>query len=211
MAVNPTTSDDAAVVAAVRSGDHDAFRALVTELNSGLTRLASTYVTPAIAEEVVQETWAAVIKSIDSFEGRSSLKTWIYRIMLNKVRTLAVRESKIIPFAAMGHAGEGDTPSIDPDRLNDPQLGLGHWTQPPPAWDLPAERVEQAELLGMVGAAIDKLPKAQREVVELRDVQGWSAEETCNTLGISSVNQRVLLHRGRAAIRSALEDYLSNA
>lgn len=182
----------------------------MTELNPGLLRLARTYLSGSLAEEVVQETWAAVVQSIDDFEERSSLKTWIYRIMMNKARTLAVREAKIIPFAAMGHTGSDDTASVDPERLVHRNNGPGRWGQPPPPWDLPAAGVELAELLEMIDAAIARLPAGQREVVELRDVQGWSARDVCNTLGISSVNQRVLLHRGRAAIRTSLEEYLIN-
>ena len=117
---------DAETVAALRAGDAAAFTAVVSELNPGLIRLASTYVPDALAEEIVQETWAAVIRSIDSFEERSSLKTWIYRIMLNKVRTLARREAKIVPFAALGRAGDGDHPAVDPGPVDAPRP----WTRP---------------------------------------------------------------------------------
>lgn len=192
------------MVAALRAGDAEAFRALVEELHPGLVRLASTYVPRALAEEVVQETWAAVIKSIDSFAQRSALKTWIYRIMLNKVRTLAAREAKILPFAAMGRAG--DDAQLVPELLES-----GHWTASPTPWPTePGDVLERAEALEMIEKAIAELPTAQREVVELRDVQGWSAAETCNALGISAVNQRVLLHRGRVALRAKLEEYLSS-
>lgn len=202
--------DESGVVAALRAGDGDAFRQLVADLNPGLARLARSYVPAALADEVVQETWVAVVRSIDRFEERSSLKTWIYRIMMNKVRTLAGRESKIIPFAAMG-SGEDEGGSVDMERLLHPDLGPGHWAETPRRWEtLPAERLERVELLEMIEAAIAALPPAQREVVELRDVQGWSAEDVCNTLGISTVNQRVLLHRGRVAVRSLLEEYLAN-
>jgi len=204
-------TSDSDTVDALRAGDEDTFRAVITELNPGLTRLASTYVSQALAEEVVQETWAAVIKSIDRFEQRSSLKTWIYRIMLNKVRTLAPREAKILPFAAMGRTTDGHHQSVDPDRLM-AQGAPGHWTTPPPEWQrLPADQLEAQETLQTIGNAIKKLPPAQQEVVTLRDVQGWTADEVCNTLGISSVNQRVLLHRGRAALRTILEEYFTDA
>jgi RNA polymerase sigma-70 factor (ECF subfamily) len=203
-----TTDSD--IVDALSAGDEDAFRAIVTELNPGLTRLARTYVTQALAEEVVQETWAAVIRSIDRFEQRSSLRTWIYRIMLNKVRTLAPREAKIVPFAAMGDTSDGHHQSVDPDRLM-AQGQPGHWSTPPPEWRQPAEQLEAQETLDAIGHAINQLPKAQQEVVTLRDVQGWTAEEVCNTLGISSVNQRVLLHRGRTALRTTLEEHFTDA
>ena len=204
------TRADAELVQALRRGDAEAFRRLVTELNPGLTRLARTYVTEALADEVVQETWAAVVRSIDMFQGRSSLKTWIYRIMMNKVRTLAGREAKIVPFASLGRAGD-DGDLVDLDRMDSALLGPGFWNQSPAPWhQLPSERLESDEVLMMIREAIDALPPAQREVVELRDVQGWPAAEVCSALGISSANQRVLLHRGRAAIRSMLEEYLSD-
>ena len=201
---------DADLVEALRAGDPDAFRTVVSDYNPGLVRMASTYVPAALAEEVVQDTWAAVVRAIDTFEGRSSLKTWIYRIMLNKVRTLATREAKIVPFAALGHTGSDDEASVDPDRLRRPGKP-GHWSEPPTRWhELPAEHLEAEETLREILAAIEQLPPAQREVVELRDVQGWSPEEICNTLGISSVNQRVLLHRGRTALRRMLEQRFSS-
>ena len=203
-------TSDSDTVAALRTGDEDAFRTVVTALNPGLTRLARTYVTQALAEEVVQETWAAVIISIDQFEERSSLTTWIYRIMLNKVRTLAPREAKILPFAAMGHTSDGQHQSVDPDRLM-AEGHPGHWTTPPLAWQrLPDEQLEADETLKTITDAIKQLPPAQQEVVTLRDVQGWTADEVCNTLGISSVNQRVLLHRGRTTLRTVLEEYLTD-
>lgn len=207
----PDVNADSGIVAALRAGDQNAFRDVVAKLNPGLVRLASTYVSTELADEVVQDTWVAVVRSIDSFQERSSLTTWIYRIMLNKVRTLARREAKIIPFAAMGHTSEGSHPAIEPERLIHPESGPGHWAQTPQRWEnLPAERLESTETLDMIEAAISRLPPAQREVIQLRDILGWSAEEACNTLGISSVNQRVLLHRARAAVRAMLEEYLTN-
>lgn len=186
------------------------FRTLVEDLNPGLTRLARTYVTAAIADEVVQETWMSVLRSIDTFEGRSSLKTWIYRIMLNKVRSVAGREGKIVPFTSVGPHAAGDHASVDIERLVHPDLGRGYWPDAPPRWDsMPAESLEAQETADRVDRAISSLPAAQREVVTLRDIEGWSSEEVCNALGISTVNQRVLLHRGRVAVRQALEDYLS--
>ncbi len=195
---------------ALRAGDHATFRAIVNDLNPGLTRLARTYLPAAIADEVVQETWMAVIRSIDTFEGRSALKTWVYRIMLNKVRTLAVREAKIVPFTSVGARSSGDQPSVDPDRLVHSELGSGYWPEAPTRWDtLPGERLEARETSTRIRQAINDLPDTQREVLTMRDVEGWTADEVCNALGISTVNQRVLLHRGRAAVREALEDYLS--
>lgn len=163
----------------------------------------------ALAEEVVQDTWLAVVRSIGKFEERSSLKTWIFRIMLNKTRTLAERESKIIPFAAMGFDGERTGTAVGYERFEQTGEYAGHWSEPPPAWNHPAEKAEQAELRSVVDAAIATLPVSQREVVELRDVEGWDPEDICNALSISAVNQRVLLHRGRTAIRSTIERYLA--
>ncbi len=208
--VLPPNHPDAGTVAALGRGDREAFTCIVTELNPGLTRLARSYVPEALADEIVQETWMAVIKSIETFQGRSSLKSWIYRIMLNKVRTLAVREAKIVPFTSVGPQTDDARPSVEPERLMNPDLGQGYWPEAPVRWHTaPDERVETKETLERVHAAIQALPAAQREVVAMRDIEGWSAEEVCNALGISSVNQRVLLHRGRVAVREAVEEYLS--
>ncbi len=210
-AADETGRSEEAIVAALRTGDHDTFRGVVVELTPGLTRMARIYVSDALADEVVQETWMAVVTSIASFEGRSKLKTWIYRIMLNKVRTLATREAKVVPMTSVGPSNDNAGPSIDLERLTHPELGAGYWPAAPPRWDqLPAERLESVETGKRLGAAMADLPAAQREVVLLRDVEGWSADEVCNALGISSVNQRVLLHRGRVALRAALEEYLDD-
>lgn len=209
---NLLPSADPRTLDAIRSGDSDVFEALVTELTPGLRGLARTYVTNALAEEVVQETWAAVVRSIDSFEGRSSLKTWIYRILLNKVRTLAGRESKIVPFAALGLGEDGVSPSVEPERFGDRMLQGGDWVIPPTEWtNTPSEELEQGEVLDLVRDAIEDLPGSQRDVVQLSDVQQWPAADVCDALGISAVNQRVLLHRGRASVRNKLEDYFDTA
>jgi len=206
----PPEHPDASTVAALRAGDHAVLRSLIHDLNPGLSRLAATYVPQAIADEVVQETWMAVIKSIDTFEGRSSLKTWIYRIMLNKVRTVAGREARIVPFTSLGAYSEPDLPAVQPSRLIHPEFGQGYWPEAPQRWEtLPVERLEVGEINEVVTKAINALPDTQREVVTLRDIEGWSADEVCNALRISTVNQRVLLHRARVAIRRALEDYMS--
>jgi RNA polymerase sigma-70 factor (ECF subfamily) len=202
-------ADESVIVAALAAGDKAVFRQIVTELTPGLTRMARTYVRPALADEVVQETWMAVIRSIRQFEQRSSLKTWIYRIMLNKVRTLATREAKIVPFTSVGPSAESDAPSVAADRLVHPDLGNGYWPEAPVRWDtLPATVLESREVREQIQAGIAALPAAQREVVTLRDVDGWSADEVCETLGISAVNQRVLLHRARASLRARLEGSL---
>lgn len=205
-----TVNDETVIVEGLRAGDPEIFRALVTDLNPGLVRMARMYVSPALADEVVQDTWMAVVTSIDSFEGRAALKTWIYRIMLNKVRTVATREGKIVPFTSLG-PGEQHGAAVDPDRLVHPELGRGYWPEAPPRWDaLPVERLEAAETYKRIDDCIAQLPAAQREVVSLRDVEGWTSDEVCNALGISSVNQRVLLHRGRVTLRAMLEEYLND-
>ena len=202
----PPDHPDAEVVAALRGGEADRFDDLVRELTPGLARMARMYVTGAVADDVVQDTWLAVVDAIDTFEGRSSLKTWIYRILLNKVRTLAAREARAVPVASLGPDHDPAGPRLE---LVHDELGPGYWPAPPEPWEtLAPERLERNETLDRIAEAIEALPTAQREVVELRDVQGWSASDTADALGITDVNQRVLLHRGRKAIRNALEEYL---
>ncbi|MEK6277583.1 MAG: sigma-70 family RNA polymerase sigma factor [Actinomycetota bacterium] len=174
-----------------------------------MLRVARLYVRDAaVAEEAVQETWLAVLNGIDSFEGRSSLKTWIFRILANRAKTRGEREGRTIPlsaaFAADAEAGEA---SVDPDRFLGPDSRTPYlWATPPRSW--PVERVLEREALGVVQAAIEELPDSQREVIRLRDVEGWSAEEVAAALEISNGNQRVLLHRARSKVRAALEDYI---
>lgn len=201
--------DEPALLAALRLRDADAFRHLVRSLHAPLVRLARLYVPAALAEEVVQDTWLAVAQSIGGFEGRAALKTWVYRIMLNKVRTLAKRESRIVPFASVG-PNLDVAPSVEPDRLVHPDLGAGYWPEAPARWETrPEEQLLAGETMAVVTEAMAKLPDAQREVITLRDVEGWGSQEVCDALGISSVNQRVLLHRARAVVRGELEDYFN--
>jgi len=156
----------------------------------------------AVAEEVVQETWIAVFRSLDSFEGRSSLRTWICRILINTARRRAAREGRSVPFSAvMGDA----EPPVDPARFRREGRWVGHWVELPVD---PAERVLGAEVREQIGRAISALPSPQREVIVLRDVEGWSSEEVCDALELTPGNQRVLLHRARAKVRQALEDLL---
>ena len=199
---------------ALRAGDQEAFRELVSLCDAGLRRFARGYVSPSLAEDAVAETWLSVVRSIDRFEGRSSLKTWIYRILINTVRTLAGREARVIPFAAMGHGRDdgGQRTVVGPEDLDGAILGPGYLHAPPSRWDdMPADELQRVELLEMILEAIDALPPAQREVVHLRDVEGLSAVDVSTALEISAVNQRVLLHRGRVAVRRRLEEYLTHA
>jgi RNA polymerase sigma-70 factor (ECF subfamily) len=203
-----------ALLPALRAGDAAAFGELFDRLNGPLLRLARLYASnPAIAEEVVQEAWIGVIKGLERFEGRASLRTWCSRIVINIARTRAEREHRQIPFSAfedpIGSAGE---PAVEPERFlpsTDPQWS-GHWVSYPSGWDeVPEERLLAGETLAVVAAAIDRLPPSQREVITLRDVNGWSSDEVCNALEISATNQRVLLHRARARVRHALERHLA--
>lgn len=202
-------TDEGALVRALRAGDECAFRHLVAAHHAMLTRLAALYVPTAIVDEVVQETWLAVITGIDRFEGRSTVRTWIHRILLNQAQRRGPREKRVLPFAAMTR-GTDERASVDPDRLVHPDLGANYWPDAPPAWhDDPEGRLLGAEVLGEVERAIADLPGAQREVITLRDVEGWSSGEVCDALGISSANQRVLLHRARVAVRDRLEEVLA--
>jgi RNA polymerase sigma-70 factor (ECF subfamily) len=182
--------------------DERAFTALVDELSPALLRMARGYVrTDGAAEEVVQETWLAVVEGIDRFEGRSALRTWVFGILVNIARRRGVRDARLMPFASLG----GDEAAVDPARFlpADHDRWPGHWAIPPEPW--PEDALETAEALAVIHAALDALPELQRAVVILRDMVGAGAEETCNALGISGTNQRVLLHRGRSKVRAALE------
>jgi RNA polymerase sigma-70 factor (ECF subfamily) len=204
--------DDAAVIAALRARDENVFAALMREYNAMLLRVAQIYVSSrAQAEEVVQETWIGVLNGIDRFEGRSSLKTWIFRILTNIAKTRGQREGRTVPFSALERPDAVPEAAVDADRFLPPdhERWPGHWASKPEPW--PEEQLLAAETLAVVERAIDDLPPAQRAVISLRDVQGWSAEEACNALGISETNQRVLLHRARSKVRGALEEHLSEA
>lgn len=199
--------------AALRRGDESAFSSLVSLYHVPLRRLALTYVrSAAVADEVVQETWLGVIRGIHSFEERSSLKTWIFRILANTAKTRAERESRVVPLSALRETDlGGDEPAVDPDRFLDQQHARwpGHWASPPARWEeLPSENLEWRELLGSMKETIGELPSRQRQVIVLRDIEGWEPEDVCRVLDLSEANQRVLLHRARSKVRQALEDRL---
>lgn len=177
--------------------------ALVDKYGPSLLRVAMLYVSSrAVAEEVVQETWLAVFSGLERFEGRSSMKTWLFRILTNKAKTRGQRESRTLPFSSFASDGDEDDTAVDVDRF----ARDGHWTAPPRG--VPEERLLAGETRRIVQAAIDALPPNQRSVITLRDVEGLSAEEACNVLGLSETNQRVLLHRARSKVRAAFERYL---
>jgi RNA polymerase sigma-70 factor, ECF subfamily len=207
---NPAASEaDAELVVRLRDGEESAFAELIDRYGATMLRVAQMYVRDrATAEEVVQETWLAVLNGIDRFEGRSSLKTWLFRILTNRAKTRGERDGRMLPFSALAGAGEeADEPSVDPDRFLGPDSPHpGAWAAPPRAW--PQDRVLERETLGVIEMAIDQLPEAQREVIRLRDVEGWSPMEVADALEITDGNQRVLLHRARSKVRAALERYL---
>ena len=200
-----------ALVAALRTGDEMAFADLVRMYDPMLRRVARNYVsTDAVAGEVVQDTWLAVLEGLDRFEGRSSLRTWIVRILMNQARTRGVREKRTVPFSSIGPAD--DPGGFDPDRFERNGTHARAWAQPPNDWaTLPAERLEASETRDVVRQAIDALPDQQRTVISLRDVEGWTSAEVREALDLSEVNQRVLLHRARGAVRQALDSYLESA
>lgn len=192
----------------LRAGDEAAFEALVEMYNAPMLRLASMYVADTrLAEEVVQDTWIGMLRGLDRFEGRSSLKTWLFSILVNRARTNAKREGRYVPL----ETGEEDyEPSVAPERFH-PQ---GHpfaddWISLPANWDeIPEEHLSSQETLEQIDRAIRSLSEQQREVITMRDIEQLSAEEVCNVLGISETNQRVLLHRARSKVRQQLENYL---
>ena len=200
---------DEQILEALRRGDERAFVELVERHQSLMLRVARRYVrSPSVAEEVVQETWLAVLNGLDRFEGSASLKTWIFRILTNRALSRAERERRVTPFSAL--VADDDEPAVDPGRFRpegDPYPG--GWKTFPPSWDaLPEERLLARETLALVAEAIAALPERQHVVILMRDIEGWDAAEVCQALEISEANQRVLLHRARSKVRSTLEAYL---
>ena len=212
MEQGPPLPDDE-LVARLKAGDELAFRSLIDEFAAPLRRLARSYVaTDAAADEVVQDTWVGVLRGIDRFEQRSSLKTWIYRILLNTARTRGVRDKRTVPFASLA-SDDDDGPAFTPDRFHDAGgPHPGHWAAFPARWhDHPEIRAVGHETLAVVRETLERLPAHQREVVRLRDIEGWTSAEVCNALDLTETNQRVLLHRGRAKLRAALETYFQES
>jgi RNA polymerase sigma-70 factor (ECF subfamily) len=205
------TVDETALIAALREGDEAAFAQLVDQHAASMLRVARGYVpSREIAEEVVQETWIALLKGIDNFEGRSSLRTWLFAVMINIAKARGVRERRDADAAIAAYTGG----TVDPARFrnaDDPYPG--HWKQgdePAPFPETPEGSALGNELVDVARRKLDKLPERQRIVVTLRDMLGFDSSEVCDLLDISIANQRVLLHRGRAAVRQVLEDYLKD-
>jgi RNA polymerase sigma-70 factor, ECF subfamily len=186
--------------------DESAFALVLDRWSGGMLRLARTYVsTEESAAEVVQETWLAVIEGIGRFEGRSSLRTWVYRILTNTAQRRGSREHRMIPSEELA---SDLGPTVDPQRFQSAgQPFPGHWWEPPPVWPEPEGGVLRDEVRSLLVAALEELPERQRVVIALRDAEGWPSEEVCALLDITAANQRVLLHRARAFVRAKLETY----
>ena len=207
-----TVVSDEQTVAALRAGDERTFRDLFARSYPMMKRVARAYaVSDAVAEEIVQETWVAVVTGIDRFEGRSALTTWIFSILTNQAKTHSAREKRAVPFSCVA-PGDVAEPAVDPDRFQkDDDAWPGHWATPPRPWQKPERRLLSLEARDRLKAALAELPDRQRLIVGLRDVEGHSAEEVCDLLGLSQENQRVLLHRGRSRLRAILDEYLEGS
>ena len=205
----PERAGEAALLAALRAGDEGAFAYLVELHTPSLVRVARQYVaTQEVAEEVVQEAWLGFLRGLDTFEGRSSIRTYLFRIVMNLARTRGVREARSTPFSALVRDDEEGF-AVDPERfVKSPAHGAGHWASPIRPWSGSAEQIAlSAEAIAKVHEAIAELPEVQRRVVTLRDVEGFGADEVCDLLDLSEGNQRVLLHRARTKLRQALAEY----
>jgi len=207
-----TLAPDDEIVAALRAGDEAAFTALIDAYHASMVWVAALYTGDrAQAEDVAQETWVAVIKGIDHFEGRAALKTWIFSILANRAKTRSLRERRSVPFSALQPEGENlgdDEPAVPATAF----AADGWWREEthPREWaQSPEAAFSSAEMRARLQQAIDALPVNQRQVITLRDVEGWEADDVCNILGISESNQRVLLHRARAKVRLALDEYFN--
>ncbi|HWT25174.1 MAG TPA: sigma-70 family RNA polymerase sigma factor [Solirubrobacteraceae bacterium] len=199
---------EAALVERLRAGDEAAFQGLVAGLYGTMLTVARTYVKDrAVAEEVVQETWLGVIEGLERFEGRSSLKTWILSILVNQARTRGTREARSVPSPALAPAD--DAPAVDPERFRGPHEQYpGGWRAFPASWKPADQLAQDRETIRVAMRAIADLPLTQQTVIRMRDVEGYRAEEVCATLGVSEADQRVLLHRARSRVRSALERHI---
>ncbi len=199
----PPTVD--AELSALRAGDERAFLALVNRHHAAMVRVARLYVSSqAVAEEVVQEAWVGVLRGLRLFEGRSSLKGWILRIVANCAKGRAVREVRSVPLSSLDSEDDREGATVPPDRFREENdLWAGHWSRPPSAWQ--DEQLSSAQMAEVVRETIETLPPSQKRVITLRDVEGCESAEVCELLGISEANQRVLLHRARAKVRAAVE------
>jgi len=196
---------DQAVVDRLLAGDERAFAEIVARYNDTMVRVARGYVkSDDVAHEVVQETWLGILRGLPRFQGRSALKTWMFRILTNRAKTRGKREGRTTPISALGALDGSDEPPLSADHFD----SAGGWNSPPKEWHDPHRLTTDAELRGKLLQAIDQLPERQKLVITLRDVKGWSSQEVCNVLEVSETNQRVLLHRARTKVREALAPYL---
>jgi RNA polymerase sigma-70 factor (ECF subfamily) len=203
---SPVIDEDASVLAGLRQGDEQAFGRLVDRYHPSMVRVARAYVaTNEAAEDVVQDAWIGVIQGLDRFEGRSSLKTWMFRILVNKAMTKGGRDARSVPFSSL----EPEGPAVDPSSFRQSGRWTGWWLSEDAVTQVPEGLVLAKETRAMIDGVIATLPPNQRLVITLRDVQGFSAEEACEMLGVTEANQRVLLHRARTRVRAALEGYVS--
>jgi RNA polymerase sigma-70 factor (ECF subfamily) len=202
---------DEVIVTRLRAHDEAMFAALIDAWSPGMLRAARAYVADEhTAQDVVQEAWLGVLRGIDAFQQRSSLRTWTYRILVNRAKTRGVRDARTVPVSSLSPTDADYRPTVDPARFRGPDDPYpGHWRSQPPAWPSPEDDTLAAETRRHLAAALAALPARQRVVVALRDVEGYTSDEVCDLLELSAANQRVLLHRGRAALRAALETYLT--
>ncbi len=214
----PTTTrqadDDAQLIAALKRRDEAAFVTLVERYQRPLLRLALVYCRSlAVAEEIVQDTWLGVIQGLDRFEGRATFRTWLFQILVNRARTRAEREGRALSFSSLAEEAEAPgAPAVPPERFRPPDdKWPNNWALPPQSWGESADAgLLATETMDLVKRAIAQLPSAQQQVITLRDIEGWAAEDVCNVLTISETNQRVLLHRARSHVRSALENHFND-
>lgn len=206
-----TRQEEAVLIERLLEGDEETFLQLVSKYQASMVRVARIYVkSGSAAEEVTQEAWMGLLKGLHRFEGRSSLKTWLFRILVNRAKTRRNKDLRSVPFSALG-SGEGEEreDSVDPSRFREG----GAWgTMPPERWekDTPEVLYLRQEARAFVEEELQKLPEKQRIVVTMRDVEGFSSKDVCNVLDVTETHQRVLLHRGRSKIRAALERYLES-
>lgn len=204
---------DSVIVARLRAGDELMFAALLDAWSPGMLRVARSYVADDhTAEDVLQDSWLGVLRGIGAFEARSSLRTWTYRILINTAKTRGVRDARTIPISSLAPTEEDFGPTVDPARFRGQDDAYpGHWREFPPAWPSPETEAVAHEIRDHLAQALALLPARQRLVITLRDVHGYTTEEVCTVLDVTAANQRVLLHRARAAVRASLEQYLETS
>lgn len=209
---SPTSLEDLRLVQRLRNGDEAAFTGLVDRLHGSLIRLAMAHVSDrSVAEEVVQDTWIGVLEGLDRFEGRSSIRTWIFRILINKAKTRGVRESRHVSFSPLPAEEDSDGPSVDPSRFHSTGTMAGSWASFPQPWDeaTPEKLLLSKESCVFLDCAIQGLPPQLRQVLVLKDVEGVDSQEVCKILGITETNLYVRLHRARSRVRQVLEKYMA--